>query len=157
MSLNIAPVYAKQYIRYQDTYEAATDTQGGSVGTVEIPEFAAVAYAVYAGTNKVCAPGNLTSFTGKIVGINQAYIPTALSQPHTARQASVATSGSLIVGVSASAVAAFTIDGQLSVGPDGLALPTANGGTNVTLNGTIPLIREVVQIGGRRVLVVSFN
>lgn len=156
MSLNIAPVYGKQFIRYAETCVAATDTQGGSVGTVEIPEFAVVAYATYAGANKVCAPGNLTSFTGKIMGVNQAYIPTALSQPRTARQASVATSGSLLVEVSASAVGSFTLNAQLSVGPDGKALPTADGGTNVTLDGTTPLIREIVRIGGRTVLLVSF-
>lgn len=156
MSLNIAPVYGKQYIRYAETWEAATDNQDGDIGVVEIPEFAVVAYAVYAGANKVCTPGDLTSFTGKVVGVNQSYIPTALAQPHTARQASVATSGSLIVEVSADAVASFTLNGQLSVGPNGKALPVANGGVNVTMDGTTPLIREIVEIGGRTILLVSF-
>ena len=156
MAFNIAPVYGKQFVRYAETFTAATDTQGGVVGTVELPEFAVVAYATYAGANKVCAPGNLTAFDGKIVGVNQAHIPTALSQPRTARQASVATSGSLLVEVSASAVAAFVLNTQLSVGADGKALPTTNAGTNVTLDGTIPLIRDVVRIGGRTLLLVSF-
>jgi hypothetical protein len=157
MSLNIAPVYAKQYIRYSSTWGAATDNQAGAVGVVEIPEFAVVAAATYAGANKVCVPGNLTSFTGAIEGVNQSYIPTALSQPRTARQASVASSGSLIVEVSASAVAAFTINSRLSVGPDGKALPVANSGVNVTLDGTTPIIREIVSVGGRTVLIVSFS
>jgi hypothetical protein len=156
MSLNIAPVYGKQFIRYAETWEAATNNQDGDIGVVEIPEFAVVAYATYAGANKVCTPGDLTSFTGPIAGVNQSYIPTALAQPYTARQASVATSGSLIVEVSANAVAAFTLNGRLSVGPDGKALPTANGGVNVTLDGTTPLIREVVEIGGRTIVIASF-
>jgi hypothetical protein len=157
MSLNIAPVYGKQFVRYAETCIAATDNQAGAVGVVEIPEFAVVAYATYAGANKVCVPGNLTAFAGPIAGVNQSYIPTSLAQPQTSRQASVATSGSLIVDVSASAVAAFTLNGRLSVGADGKALPTANGGVNVTLDGTTPTIREIVQIGGRKILIVSFN
>jgi hypothetical protein len=156
MSLNIAPVYGKQYIRYAETWEAATDNEDGDVGVVEIPEFAVVAYATYAGANKVCTPGDLTDFTGAIVGVNQSYIPTALSQPHTARQASIATSGSLLVEVSADAVAAFVLNGRLSVGPNGKALPVADGGDLVTLDGTTPLIREIIEIGGRTVVLASF-
>ena len=156
MSLNIAPVYGKQYIRYAETWEAATDNENGDVGVVEIPEFAVVAYATYAGANKVCTPGDLDDFTGPIVGVNQSYIPTALAQPYTARQASVATSGSLIVEVDPDTVAAFTLNGRLSVGPTGKALPVANGGVLVTLDGATPLIREVVEIGGRTILIVSF-
>jgi hypothetical protein len=157
MSLNIAPVYAKQYIRYASTWQAATDNQAGSIGVVEIPEFSVVAQATYAGANLVCSPGNLTSFTGAIVGVSQSYIPTALSQPQTARQVSVASSGSLIVEVSASAVAAFTLGSRLSVGTDGKALPTANSGVNVTLDGTTPLIREIVTIGRRTLVIATFN
>lgn len=157
MSLNIAPVYGKQYIRYAETWEAATDKEDGTVGAVEIPEFAVVAYATYAGANKVCAPGDLLDFTGAIVGVNQSYIPTALAQPYTARQASVATSGSLIVEVDPDTEAAFVLNSQLAVGPTGKALPVADGGVLVTVDATTPLIREIVEIGGRTILVVSFN
>jgi hypothetical protein len=156
MSLNIAPVYGKQYIRYAETWEAATDKETAGVGEVELLEFAVVAYATYAGANKVCSPGSLDTFEGAIVGVNQSYIPTSLAQPYTARQASVATSGSLIVEVSPDAEAAFALNTQLAVGDDGRALPVADGGTEVTLDGTTPLIREIVEIGGRTVLLVSF-
>jgi len=157
MSLNIAPVYGKQFIRYAETWEAATDNEDGDVGVVEIPEFAVVAYATYAGSNKVCAPGDLDTFEGAVVGVNQAYIPTSLAQPYTARQASIATSGSLIVEVSADTVASFALNTQLAVGPNGKALPAADGGIEVTVDGTTPLIREIVEIGGRTILIVSFN
>ncbi len=168
MAFNIAPVYGRQYIRYASTWEAATDAETGSplavaagsvVGVVEIPEFAVVAYATYdaAPANKVCVPGALETFEGAIVGVNQAYIPTALAQPQTARQASVASSGSLIVGVDPLNEADFVLNGQLSVGESGLALTEADGGVLVTVDGTTPLIREVVEIGGRTILIVSFN
>lgn len=157
MSLNIAPVYGRQYIRYSETWEAATDNEAGDVGVVEIPEFAVVAYATYAGANKVCPPGALEEFAGAVVGVNQAYIPTALAQPYTARQASIATSGSLIVEVDPDTVAPFVLNDQLSVGPTGKALPVGDGGILVTVDGTTPLIREIVEIGGRTILVVSFN
>lgn len=168
MAFNIAPVYGPQYIRYSSTWEAATDAEVGSdnavaagtaVGIVEIPEFAVVAYATYdsAPTNKVCRPGDVVDFAGAIVGVNQAYIPNAVDQPQTARQASVASSGSLIVEVDPTNVAAFVLNGHLSVGLTGKALTVADGGINVTLDGTTPLIREVVEIGGRQILIASFN
>ncbi len=155
MSLNIAPVYAKQYIRYAETWEAATDNQAEDVGVVEIGEFRVVAYATYAGANKCCTPGDLTVFDGPIIGVNQAYIPTALAQPYTARQASIATSGMLIVEVAPEA-AAIDLNSQLEVDDAGRAVATGDG-VAVTLDGTTPLVRETVEIGGRKVVLVSFN
>ena len=155
MSLNIAPVYAKQYIRYCETWEAATDNEGEDVGVVEIGEFRVVAYATYAGANKCCTPGDLTAFDGPIIGVNQAYIPTALAQPYTARQASIATSGMLIVEVAPEA-AAIDLNSQLEVDDAGRAVAVGDG-VAVTLDGTTPLVRETVEIGGRKVVLVSFN
>lgn len=168
MAFNIAPVYGKQYIRYAETWEAAADAEVGSpvavaagseVGVAEIPEFAVVAYAIYdsAPSNKVCVPGALNTFTGPIVGVSQSYIPTPLAQPQTARQASVATSGSLLVDVDPTNTTAFALNDQLSVGETGKALTVADGGVAVTVDGTTPLIREIVEIGGRTMLLVSFN
>lgn len=168
MAFNIAPIYGRQYIRYAESWEAATDAEVGSdnavaagteVGIVELPEFAVVAYATYdaAPANKCCRPGDLNTFEGPVIGVNQAYIPTALAQPQTARQASVATSGSLIVEVDPLNEAAFVLNAQLSVGLTGKALTVADGGINVTVDGTTPLIREIVDIGGRHILIVSFN
>ena len=155
MSLNIAPVYAKQYIRYCETWEAATDNEDGDVGVVEIGEFRVVAYATYAGANKCCTPGDLDTFGGAIIGVNQAYIPTALAQPYTARQASIATSGMLIVEVAPGADP-IALNTQLEVDGAGRAVAVGDGDP-VTLDGTTPLIREVVEIGGRTVVLVSFN
>lgn len=156
MSLNIAPVYGKQYIRYAETFEAATDTQAGGIGTVEIGEFRAVHYAVYAGANKVAPGSAFTAQPDEIVGINQAHIPTALSQPYTARQASVATSGLLLVEVaSAATLGDLTLNSQLEIDTAGRAVGVGDG-TAVTLNNTKPLIREQIAIGGRKFVLVSF-
>ena len=155
MAFNITPIYAKQYIRYSETYEAANRNQANSAD-VSLGEFCVVAYAGYAGANQCCAPGDLTSFTGPILGVNQAYIPTATEQPQTARQASIASSGMLIVDVAAGA-ATPALNSQLKVNGAGRAVGAADTGTAVTVQGTTPLIREIVEIGGRKLAVVSFN
>jgi len=153
MATNAAPIYGKQYIRYAETFEAAVDTQGGAVGTVEIGELRAVSYATYAGPNVAAAGDAFTSAPTTIVGINQAYMPTALAQPYTARQLTVATSGLLLVEVDpASGVIALNTPLQINL----LGQAVAAGGTGVTLDGTTPLIRENVNIGGRRLVLVSF-
>ena len=87
-----------------------------------------------------------------ICGVNQAYMPTALAQPYTARQLTVATSGLLLVEVDP-ASGAIGLASQLQV--NGLGQATA-GGTPVQIDGTTPLIRENVNIGGRRLVLVSF-
>jgi flagellar basal body rod protein FlgF len=79
-------------------------------------------------------------------------MPTALAQPYTARQLTVATSGLLLVEV-APASAAITLATQLQVNVLGQAVAT---GTPVTLDGTTPLVRENVTIGGRTLVLVSF-
>jgi len=155
MSLNISPVYAKQYIRYCETYQAATRNQGNTAD-VSLGEYRVVAYATYAGANQCCAPGDLTSFTGAILGVNQAFIPTVTDQPETARQASVASSGMLIVEV-ATGAATPALDSQLKVNGLGQAVGAADTGTAVTVQGTLPRIREIVDIGGRKLAVTSFN
>ena len=152
MATNAAPIYGKQYIRYAETFEAATNTQGGAVGTVEIGELRAVSYAVYAGPNVAAAGDAFTVVPTTIVGINQAYMPSAIAQPYTARQLTVATSGLLLVEV-APASAAITLNTQLQINTLGQATAA---GTPVTLDGTTPLIRENVNIGGRKLVLVSF-
>jgi hypothetical protein len=152
MATNAAPVYGKQYIRYAETWEAAVDNQAGDRGVVEIGELRAVSYATWAGPN-YAAPGvYFTVQPTNICGINQAYMPTALAQPYTARQLTVATSGLLLVEVDP-ASAAIGLNSQLQV--NGLGQATA-AGTPVSLDGTQPLIRENVTIGGRRLVLVSF-
>jgi hypothetical protein len=87
-----------------------------------------------------------------IVGINQAYMPSAIAQPYTARQLTVATSGLLLVEV-APASAVINLNTQLQINNLGQATAA---GTPVLMNGTQPLIRENVTIGGRRLVLVSF-
>ena len=152
MATNAGPIYGKQYIRYAETWEAAIDTQGGVVGTVEIGELRAVSYATWAGPNYAAAGDAFTVAPTSIVGINQAYMPTALAQPYTARQLTVATSGLLLIEVDP-ASAAIALATQLQVNLLGQATAA---GTAVTLDGTTPLVRENVTIGGRELVLVSF-
>jgi hypothetical protein len=155
MATNAAPIYGRQYIRYAETFEAATNTQGGVVGTVEIGELRAVSYATWAGVPNIVAAGDaFTAPPATIVGINQAYMPSALAQPYTARQVTVATSGLLLVEVDPTMVpGAIALNTQLRVNLLGQA---TTAGTAVTLDGTTPLIRENVNIGGRQLVLVSF-
>ena len=152
MATNAAPVYGNQYIRYAETFEAAVDTQGGAVGTVEIGELRAVSYATWAGPNVAAAGDAFTVAPTTIVGINQAYMPSAIAQPYTARQLTVATSGLLLVEV-APASATIALNSQLQINTLGQATAA---GTPVFLDGTTPLIRENVTIGGRKLALVSF-
>ena len=152
MSSNSGPIYGKQFIRYAETWEAPTDTQGGVVGTVEIGELRAVSYATWAGPNYAAAGDAFTVAPTSIVGINQAYMPTALAQPYTARQLTIATSGLLLIEVDP-ASGAIALASQLQVTLLGQATAA---GTPVTLDGTTPLVRENVTIGGRRLVLVSF-
>ena len=153
MATNAAPIYGKQYIRYAETFEAPSNTQGGAVGTVEIGELRAVSYSTWAGPNTAAAGDAFTVPPTTIVGINQAYMPSALAQPYTARQLTVATSGLLLVEVDP-ASAALTLNAQLQINTLGQASTVAS--VAVTLDGTTPLIRELVDIGGRNLALVSF-
>jgi hypothetical protein len=161
MATNSFPIYGRQYIRYAETWEAAVDAEAGSpaataagttVGIVEIGELRVVAYLVSAGPNVAAAPDAFAAFPTFIAGVNQAYMPTTLAQPYTARQLTVATSGLLLVEVDP-ASAAITLNTVLEVNALGQATAA---GTAVTLDGTTPLIRELVDIGGRQLVLVSF-
>ena len=161
MATNAAPIYGKQYIRYAETWEAATNAQVGSPlataagtekGVVEIGELRAVSYLVSAGPNVAAAPDAFATFPTTIAGINQAYMPTALAQPYTARQLTVATSGLLLIEV-APASAAIPLNTPLQVNLLGQAVAAGNA---VTIDGTTPLIREAINIGGRKLVLVSF-
>jgi len=156
MATNAAPIYGKQYIRYAETWEAPVNTEGGAIGTVEIGELRAVSYATWAGPNYAAAGDafNPAAAQTTIVGINQAYMPTALAQPNTARQLTVATSGLLLIeNDPASPFVNANLNDPLAINAAGQASLT---GTAVTLDGTTPRIREIVQIGGRNLVLVSF-
>jgi hypothetical protein len=168
MATNSAPIYGKQYIRYAETWEAAVDAEVGSplataagttVGVVEVGELHVVTYMTSAGPNIAAEPFALTPANWaapfSIAGVNQAYMPTALAQPYTARQLTVATSGLLLVEVDPTLppATAIALNSRLQVNLLGQA---TNAGNAVTLDGTTPLIRESVTIGGRRLVLVSF-
>jgi hypothetical protein len=161
MATNSAPVYGKQYIRYAETWEAAVDAEPGSpaaaaagttIGVVEVGELRVVSYLVNAGPNVAAAPDAFAVGPLTICGVNQAYMPTALAQPYTARQLTVATSGLLLIEVDPNA-GPITLNTPLEVNVLGQA---TDAGTAVTLDGTTPLTRENVNIGGRRLVLVSF-
>ncbi len=152
MATNAAPVYGKQYIRYAETWEAAVDTQGGVVGTVEIGELRAVSPAGWAGPFVAAAGDAFTTAPTTICGVNQAYMPSALAQPYTARQLTVATSGLLLIEVDP-ASAAIGLNSPLQINLLGQATAT---GTPVTMEATVPTVRENVNIGGRKLVLVSF-
>jgi hypothetical protein len=163
MATNSGPIYGRQYIRYAETWEAAVDAELGSpldtaigtnVGVVEIGELRVVTYVTSAGPNIAAAPDALApaNWTGNIVGVNQAYMPTALAQPYTARQLTVATSGLLLIEVDP-ASAPIIINTQLEVNLLGQA---SAAGLAVLYDGTQPTVRENVNIGGRRLVLVSF-
>jgi len=162
MAANSAPIYGKQYIRYAETYEAAVDAEAGSdlasaagttVGVVEIGELRVVTYVTSAGPGIAAAADALATPIGNSLGVNQAYMPTALAQPYTARQLTVATSGLLLVEVDPTS-GAITNNTQLRVNNEGQAI--AGGGNPVTVDGTEPQVRENINIGGRRLVLVSF-
>jgi hypothetical protein len=156
MATNAGPVYGRQYIRYAETFEAPADNEAGDPGVVEIGEFRAVSYATWAGPNFAAAGDAFTVQPETIVGINQAYMPTALAQPYTARQLTVATSGLLLVEVApAATLTDLTLNTQLEINDLGQAVGVGDG-TAVTLDGTTPLIREQIGIGGRKFVLVSF-
>ncbi len=161
MATNSGPIYGRQYIRYAETWEAAVDAEAGSpaavaagtvVGIVEIGELRVVSYLVSAGPNVAAAADAFATAPSTIAGVNQAYVPTALAQPYTARQMTVATSGLLLIEVDPTS-AAITLNTPLQVNLLGQATAA---GTAVTNDGTTPLIRELVTIGGRRLVLVSF-
>ena len=152
MATNSAPIYGRQFIRYAETFEAPTDTQGGVVGTVEIGELRAVSYATWAGANKAAAGDAFTALPTTIVGVNQAYMPTAIAEPQTARQLTVASSGLLLIELDPLS-GDPALDSALQINSLGQA---TNAGTAVTLDGTTPLIRENIAIGGRKLVLVSF-
>jgi hypothetical protein len=166
MATNAAPIYGKQYIRYAETWEAAVDPQSVTPrGVVEIGELRAVSYATWAGPNVAATGLYFTAQPNTIVGINQAYMPSAVAQPYTARQLTVATSGLLLIEQDTDpgavpptppAPTPFTnanLNFPLAINEYGQA---KLGGTLVTIDGTTPLIREIITIGGRNLALVSF-
>jgi len=139
-STNAAPAYGKQYIRFAETFTGDP--------AVAIGEFRAVSGGTQQGV--VTLPGATPT---SIIGVNQAFIPLFADAPASPRLATVATSGLLLIEVDP-ASAAIVYNTPLLVNAIGQASAS---GTAVSADGTIPTIREVINIGGRRMVTVSFS
>jgi len=145
-----SPVYGKQYIRFAETFQVA---QGTAVNQFRVVELAS-------------SPGSHPpllveeSNGGAAVGVAQ--FSLADNSPATGfatdevRMLSVATSGLLLVEGDGT-LAANDIGTALEVIAGGKASDAATvGSTAVTVNGTTPIIRDVLDIGGVQYALVSF-
>jgi hypothetical protein len=139
-STNAAPAYGKQYIRFAETFTADP--------AVAIGEFRAVSAGTAVGTCTL--PGATPT---SILGVNQAFIPLFADAPASPRLATVATSGLLLIEVDP-ASAAIAYNSPLKVNAVGQA---SAAGTAVQADGTTPTIRDIIDIGGRRMVTVSFS
>jgi hypothetical protein len=139
------PVYGKQYIRFMES------------GTV--PDASTIAAFTAVTINPAPAalePPRLGQAVGagEIFGIIQQRFNPSTSGFATDlnRQASVATSGLLLVRANGGAMPAQ--NDALKIGAGGLA---DSGGGAVTVDGTTPIVRHRVEVGGENFVLVSFN
>jgi hypothetical protein len=148
-----APVYAKQFIRFAETFQVDPNL---SVGQFRVVELAA-------------APGpnppllvEQSDGSGTAVGVSQYQVnalPTGFATDEgQGRLLTVATSGLLLVSSETGADTPVVADigTALEVGSDGEAV-TNGAGTAVTVNGTTPIIRDVINIGGEAYVLASFS
>lgn len=161
MASNASAVYGKQYIRFAETFYAGVNKQDGtSIGTVEVGEFRVVCQWVeYDGVPTISQPGDrdTSKANTRFVGVNQAYIPTAIAEPQADRSATVATSGLLLVEMDPAATLDVALIGaQLEVDTSGRAV-NSGGGDAVSVNGAEVYIRETLDIGGRKMVLCVFG
>lgn len=146
-----SPVYAKQYVRFAETFQVA---QGTAVNQFRVVELAGAPGA---------HPPLLVeqSNGGDSVGVAQFTLndnvpPTGFATDGT-RMLSVATSGLLLVEGDGT-LAANDVGTALEVISTGQASDAGTvGSVAVTVNGTTPIIRDVIDIGGEQYALVSFN
>ena len=139
------PVYGKQYIRFAETGLAADDAAAFS-------QFRVVAIDPTAGTE----PPTLAYPTadGEVFGVLQQDIP-ALDEERAVtlpRLGTVATSGLLLIENTGGSD--FTNGDALSLtNTDGSA--DAGGSVTPSVNGTTPIVRQTVLIGGVKMVLLS--
>ena len=139
------PVYGKQFIRFAET--------GLVPDAVSLTQFRVVAIDETAGTE----PSTLkVSDGGESFGILQQDVPAVDAEKATTLQrlGTVATSGLLLVEADASSKPVQ--NDALEVNSSGIAVASA-AGSPVTVNGTSPIVRQQVMIGGVFHVLVSFN
>lgn len=146
-----SPAYGKQYIRFAETFLVA---QGTAVNEFRVVELAS-------------SPGSHPpllveqSNGGAAVGVAQFTlndnVPATGFATDDVRLLTVATSGLLLVEGDGT-LAANDIGTALEVVAGGLASDAGTAGSAaVTVNGTTPIIRDVLDIGGLQFALVSFN
>ena len=138
------PVYGKQFIRFAET--AQVDVTAPAVHQFRVVE---VTGATEPPSIAYPAAG------GEVLGVVQQDIPAVDNDKATTlvRLATVATSGLLLV--EQTGAGDFNNGDLLELGADGAA---AVGGTIFpTVNGTTPVIRQTVQIGGVKMVLASFS
>jgi len=142
-----SPVYGKQYIRFAETALAPATA---------IAQFLVVAADTSVSPQTDPATIKILAGAGEALGVIQQEFNAANSGLGTdlLRLATVATSGLLLV--QASAATAPAVGAPLTV-LNGVAVTagTANAGA-VTVNGTAPTVRQLVDIGGVSHALVSF-
>ncbi len=146
-----SPVYGKQYIRFAETFLVAQ-------GTV-VNEFRVVELTSSPGSHPPLLVEQ--SNGGAAVGVAQYTlndnVPATGFATDDVRLLTVATSGLLLVAADGT-LAANDIGTALEVVAGGLASDAGTAGsTAVTVNGTTPIIRDVLDIGGLQYALVSFN
>lgn len=146
-----SPVYGKQYIRFAETFLVA---QGTTVNQFRVVELT--------GTPGTHPPLQVQqSNGGASVGVAQYTLndnvpPTGYATDEV-RLLTVATSGLLLVEADGT-LASNDLGTALEVLSDGRASDAGTAGsTAVTVNGTTPIIRDVLNIGGIQYALVSFS
>lgn len=147
-----APIYGKQFIRFAETFRVADATAVG--------QFRVVQLTGAPGTNPPLLVQQ--SNGGEAVGVAQYEVnalPTGFATDEgQGRLLTVATSGLLLVSSDpgADTPVAADIGTALEVNANGQAV-TNGEGTAVTVNGTTPIIRDVMNMGGEAYILASFN
>ena len=144
------PIYGKQYIRFAETFQVAQGTVVNQFRVVELTGAPGAHPPLLVEQSNGGASVGVSQFT-----LNDNVPPTGFATDET-RMLSVATSGLLLVEGDGT-LAANDIGTALEVVAGGLASDAATvGSTAVTVNGTTPIIRDVLDIGGEQFALVSF-
>lgn len=144
------PIYGKQYIRFAETFQVAQGTVVNQFRVVELTAAPGAHPPLLVEQSNGGASVGVSQFT-----LNDNVPPTGFATDET-RMLSVATSGLLLVEGDGT-LAANDIGTALEVVAGGLASDAATvGSTAVTVNGTTPIIRDVLDIGGEQFALVSF-
>ena len=142
--MSASPVYGKQYIRFAESGRVDTN--------VAIDQFVLVTID----NAPVTAPPTaaLMAAAGEVWGVIQQKFNLATSGFATDlnRQATIATSGLLLVQANGANMQAQ--NDALLVDATG---KSSSAGGAVTQNGTTPVVRQAVQVGGLNYVLVSFS